>query len=389
MPDSGTTPRPAPIPHARVRVHAAAAAYDVAIGIGVLRSLGAMVRDLSIPRAFLAFDAALPDPLVDVARAAIAGTLQGELAIGPGESCKSLETVEALARAMALAGHERSHALVALGGGSIGDAAGLAASLFHRGTPLVHAPTTLLAMVDSSVGGKTGVNVRVPGAGLVKNLLGTFHPPRLVVADVDALRSLPDRAFASGLGECVKHALLGGPAGAPGGHDPLLPWLEANTPRILAREPATLVELVARNVAIKARVVEEDERETRGVRERLNLGHTFAHAIETLERPGEPALEHGEAVALGLLAACRASVLLGRLGRHEESRVRDLVERLTLPTAARGLPTANALLARMRLDKKTRDGRLRLVLPDGLGRCEVVPDPPESALVAAIDAIRA
>jgi 3-dehydroquinate synthase len=247
----------------------------------------------------------------------------------------------------------------------------------------VQAPTTLLAMVDASVGGKTAVNLVRADGTIAKNLIGVFQQPRLVVCDPEALGTLPARELRSGLAECVKHALIA--------DEPMLGWIESNADPLLAHDPDALGELVARNVAIKASIVAQDERE-QGVRALLNLGHTFAHAIESLLHG---ACTHGEAVAIGTVAACRLGRELGIAPASLEERVRAVLGRVGLPLALpAGAGTgahagAAALLQAMAADKKKRDGALRLIVPAAPGDVRIVDAPATGAILAAWHAVGA
>jgi 3-dehydroquinate synthetase len=303
----------------RVRVELGARGYDVVAGVGILDRLGALVIKSGAGRrggrAMLISDEGLPRTTVAAAMRSLA---QADLDVShlrlpATEADKSLATAHKIVLEMARARMDRSEPLITLGGGIIGDLAGFAAAIYRRGVPVVQCPTTLLSMVDASVGGKTGVNLAVgegPGS-LKKNMVGAFHQPRLVAADVDTLTSLADRPFRAGLAECIKHGMIAGDWGDPG----LLDWTIQAIPAALARDSATLTELVMRNVAVKAAVVGRDEREEapQGGRALLNLGHTFAHAIETLPSLSpdgdlnKAPLQHGEAVALGLVAAARCA----------------------------------------------------------------------------------
>ena len=278
--------------------------------------------------------------------------------VSPGEPSKSLAVLERVLGEMAAAGLDRGSSLVALGGGVVGDLGGLAASLYMRGIAVVQCPTTLLAQVDASVGGKTAVNL---AAG--RNLAGTFHAPRAVLADVDALATLPEVELRSGLGEAVKTALVE-PAPDAGG---LLGVLEARAEDLAGGDPEALEEVVARCVAIKSAVVDEDEREA-GPRKVLNLGHTFAHAIESA---GGYAVPHGLAVAAGLALSLAAARAAGILADAElPGRVDALLARLGLPRGAADVLAgvdADAVVEAMRLDKKARGGAPRLVLPRAAG----------------------
>lgn len=381
-----------------VRVELGPRSYDVIIGAGALAEVGARSLDAAVrpARAMIVHDDALPAELCLSVCASVrsAGMTCETVATHASEPDKSLARLAPILGALARARLERRDILVALGGGIVGDLAGFAAAVYRRGIPFIQCPTTLLAMVDASVGGKTGVNLEV-GGGLRKNMAGAFHQPRAVIADVSALATLPARHFRAGLAECIKHALIAGDQGDPA----LLDWAEASLPAILRREAGALVELIARNVAVKARVVSGDEFETapdeQGGRAILNLGHTFGHAIETLPAlspDGDPAhapLHHGEAVALGLVAAAACA---GRLGLADPTLARRVVAILTtagLPTKARGLPSNRQVMDLMSHDKKVAGGKLRLVLPTDPGHAKVVADPPAAAVEAGLDAIRA
>lgn len=377
------------------QVHVAAGpGYDVVIGPGLLTRLGELLVPL-LPRpgrVTLFFDAGLAEGLAVLAVGGLTGALGCEgsaIRIATSETRKTLETVEECAVALTQVRHERGDPVVALGGGILGDAIGFTAATYHRGVPWVACPTTLLAMVDAAIGGKTAVNLPTsnrPG-GLLKNMVGAFHQPLMVVADLDTLRTLPERVFRAGLAECIKHGMLSGGFGDPG----LADWTRANLDAALARDAGTLEELVARNVAVKAAVVAGDVREnsTDEGRAILNLGHTFAHALEALPAnlpSGEP-VNHGEAVALGLIAAAAASAAIGLAPRAVVEQTRGLVARASLPTTA-SLPPDGTLLHLMLQDKKVRGGRLRLVLPLPGGLSQVVTDPPAAAVSAGWAAIR-
>lgn len=377
--------------------------YSITVGDGVISTLGA-VRASLFPRArsvFLIADEGLPSTTIEAAQAALRSGVRVHLAtLAPSEADKSIETVQRLVTHMTAARMERAEPVVALGGGIVGDVAGFAAAIYRRGVPIIQCPTTLLAMVDASVGGKTGVNLDVPGPGgvmrLRKNMLGVFHQPAAVLCDVAVLDSLADDEFASGLAECVKHALLG-----PDWNDAgLLDWIRASAPGLRAREHTLLAELVARNVAIKAAVVEGDEREERTDgrgRMSLNMGHTVGHAIETMEAHAviegaaraAPGLKHGEAVALGLIAeaACGEALGVTRPGLSRE--IGELLGSLGLPTRIEGSIAYREVVNAMFDDKKVGGGKLRLAIPTGHAAecCVVVSDPNEDAIRAGLSAI--
>lgn len=328
--------------------------YPVEVGAGVLSALAGALGDGPA--------AVLTDANVErlqVARLSSCATLP-RLAVAPGEESKSLATLERVLDFLVASGLDRRATLVAFGGGVVGDLGGLAAALFMRGIALVQCPTTLLAQVDASIGGKTAVNLR---AG--KNLAGVLHQPRLVLADTEVLATLSDEELRAGAGEVVKSALLGDGA--------LLALLETEADGFLARDAALLAEVVARCVELKAGIVARDEEE-RHERKHLNLGHTFAHAIE--HAAGFGRVPHGVAVGVGLTLALAASARAGVLVEPElGGRVARLLARLGLPPdlgalrARAGLRLApDELLAGMRHDKKGRAARPAFVLVRGLGQ---------------------
>jgi 3-dehydroquinate synthase len=266
------------------------------------------------------------------------------------ESAKNLRSVEHLARSLCRAGADRKSLVVAVGGGVVGDVAGFAAAVFLRGVKLVHIPTTLVSQVDSSIGGKTGVNL--PEG---KNLVGSFYPPQLVLTDPELLRTLSHREFRGGLAEVIKHAVIADPE--------MFAILEKDMEKVLRRDRRALGFLIPRNVQIKARVVSRDERET-GLREILNYGHTFAHALENVTKYRR--YQHGEAVAWGMIAAAFLGHEIGLTHAKDVARVVALVRRLgPLPSWPRVPPAV--LLEAMRYDKKTRSGVLRFVLSPRIG----------------------
>ena len=268
-----------------------------------------------------------------------------------GEAAKNIRTAEMLCRSLVKSGADRRSLLVGVGGGVVGDVAGFAAAIYLRGIALVHVPTTVVAQVDSSIGGKTGVNL--PEG---KNLVGSFYPPRLVLTDPELLRTLPDREFRGGLAEVIKHAVI-----ADAG---MFVMLEKDMERILRRDRSALGQLIPRNVEIKARVVSRDERES-GLREILNFGHTFAHALESVTKYRR--YQHGEAVAWGMIAAAFLGHELGLTRASDVSRIVALVRRIG-PLPAWPRVPAGILLNAMRSDKKTRGGVLRFVLSPRIGQ---------------------
>ncbi len=289
--------------------------------------------------------------------------------IAAGESSKSLSVVEEVSREMITARHDRASFVIALGGGVVGDLAGFVASIFFRGIPFVQIPTTIVSQVDSSVGGKTGVNT--PEG---KNLIGAFHQPKLVLIDPEMLRTLPEREYLEGYGEVIKHACIRDAA--------MLAQLETMD---LSTVPPS-ADMLARNIGIKARVVEEDEKETSGTRALLNFGHTIGHGIEASVPYGE--LLHGEAIALGMLAALHLSVTHAGLPAADAARVNRVLERFSLPTVLPDSITTEQIVAKMLTDKKFSKGQIHFVLLSGLGSAYVSADLTMADLEHAIDALR-
>jgi 3-dehydroquinate synthase len=336
--------------------------YDITCGAGLLGTVGGRVAEAGGRRAVVIADSAV----ASTHAAAVAESIReqglecSQLEVSSGETSKSLAQAGALWAELARQAVDRATHIVAVGGGVVGDLAGFVAASFARGLPLWHVPTTLVAQVDSAIGGKTGINLAEG-----KNLVGAFWQPRGVVADIDSLATLPDREFRSGLAEVVKYGMIL--------DADFFEWLEATADRVLAREPAAVTTAVERSAALKAQVVEQDEREISGLRAALNYGHTFGHAYETAG--GYGALLHGEAVALGMGRAARLAALMGRLDPGIVPRQDRLLARFGLPTSPRverapGSP--EELLAIMARDKKALGGHLRFVLPDRIGRFELV-----------------
>ncbi len=345
-------------------------AYRIHIGPGLLAE-SALWRPALRGRHVLIVsnDAVAPLYLARVV-AGLDGLRHATLVLPDGEAHKTLDSAARIFAALATLGATRDAAVIALGGGVIGDLAGFAAACWMRGIDFIQMPTTLLAMVDSSVGGKTGVNLP---AG--KNLVGAFHQPRAVIADTATLATLPVREYRAGLAEMVKIGAIGD-AG-------FFDWLEAHAEALVAREEAGLASAIAHSCAHKAGVVARDETE-QGERALLNFGHSFGHALEV--ECGYGTLLHGEAVAIGMLQAASLSARLGWAGDADAARLRTLLERLGLPTALPPRLDPDALLARMALDKKNREGRLRLILWRGVGQAFIAEDVPAAAVRAVLDA---
>jgi 3-dehydroquinate synthase len=347
--------------------------YDVVVGAEALDELDA-VR-VQYRRSVIVTQPGIRDALAP--RFASVAADSHVLTIGDGEAAKTLTTVESICRGLAQVGVLRGDLLVAIGGGVVGDTAGLAAAVYHRGIDIVQAPTTLLGQVDAAIGGKTAVNL--PEG---KNLVGAFHQPVEVLADTATLETLPAAEFRSGLGEVAKYALM--PDGAA-----IVDLLRLHTDRVLARDPQILADLVAECAAIKAAVVVGDPDERTGARATLNYGHTLAHALETTASTANRAgsIAHGEAVAIGLVFAANLAHALERVGLDVVDRVHGVVAGLGLPVAVPGDVSREDLLQVMKRDKKAKGG-LTFVLPgpDGL---QLVDDPPARALEVAFSAVEA
>lgn len=348
-----------------------AGGYGVLLGAGLLDALGPILRARAPAERALVVSDGHVSPLYAARVAATldrAGIHAARATIPAGEAAKTLETVRDLYRALVLADLDRHGLVLALGGGVVGDTAGFAAATYLRGVAVAQVPTSLLAMVDAAIGGKTGVNLP---AG--KNLVGAFHHPVLVAADPTALATLPPAHLRGGMSEIVKAALLGG-------EGPFARLEATGMPD--ARDVAAWTETIASAVAVKAAIVSRDPHEATE-RVLLNLGHTFAHAIE---QASGLAVAHGEAVAMGLAAACRLSERLGLAAPDLTPRVERLLRALELPTRCRGLH-APAVLSAMAPDKKRRAGRLRFVLPRAVGSVEVVDDVPAAEVAAVLEAL--
>lgn len=364
----------------RIAVDLGARSYEVVVGAGLLARAGAeMAPLLRRPDVVVVTDAhlaATPHPSTLERSLEAAGVACRSIVVPPGEASKSMAQLGDLLDRLFELGIDRATTIVALGGGVLGDLAGFAAAVALRGLDYVQVPTTLLAQVDSAIGGKTGINSRYG-----KNLIGAFHQPRLVLADVGVLRTLPPRELRAGYAEVVKYGLIDRPE--------FFAWLEAHGREVLAGDPAAQQHAVVESCRAKAAVVAADEREG-GVRALLNLGHTFAHALETACGYGDELL-HGEAVALGLVLAFDLSVRLGLCPAADAARVRAHLDAVGLPTTLGAVRSqgfaAEALLAPMARDKKAAAGRPRFVLTRGIGRAfagaEVDPPQLEALLEAA------
>lgn len=293
-----------------------------------------------------------------------------EVILPDGEQYKTLDTVNLVFNKLLEKRFSRDCTLIALGGGVIGDITGFAAASYQRGVNFIQVPTTLLAQVDSSVGGKTGVN-----HPLGKNMIGAFYQPRAVIADTTTLNTLDDRQLSAGVAEVIKYGLIRDPA--------FLEWLETHMDQLLARQPEILTEAIERSCQNKADVVAADELES-GQRALLNLGHTYGHAIETGMGYGE--WLHGEAVGAGMCLAAQHSARLGWISDPDVTRVTKLVQQANLPTSVPDQLSTNDMLKNMQVDKKVKDGVIRLVLFEAIGKAIVTGDYPPESLRQTLDA---
>ncbi len=359
---------------AQVTIHVPPRPYQARIENGLFTRAGALLAEL-LPQSSRIFVLTVA-PVYRRWGAKLLRSLKASgfkpqvLQMANGEPAKRLQTVETLAEKLARLGADRKAVIVALGGGVVGDVGGLLASLYMRGIELVQVPTTVLAQVDASVGGKTAVNL---AAG--KNLLGTFHHPRVVLIDPGVLSTLPNREFRAGLYEALKCGIIGDVE--------LFLGFEQKTDKILKRDPLELEWLIAASVKLKAEVVSADEREG-GLRRVLNLGHTIGHALEAETGYGQ--LLHGEAVAWGMIAATNIALTVGRTDSVTAGRIADAV--LSLGRLPEVKVNTRKVLARLQTDKKTQGSVVHFVLPREIGKVEVVNNVPERAIADAVEEIR-
>lgn len=342
--------------------------YPILIGPGLLGSREVLAEHASAGKLLVVTDEVVAPLWLPRLEQGLAGRAFAKCVLPGGEEQKTLFNVAAIIDALVAARLNRDGMVLALGGGVIGDIAGFAAASYQRGIAFVQLPTTLLAQVDSAVGGKTGVNH--PGG---KNLIGAFHQPSAVITDTDTLSTLPERELRAGFAEIVKAALIADAA--------FFSWLEANAASLLARDAAALAYAIRRACEIKAAIVAEDERE-QGRRALLNLGHSFAHAIEA--GAGYGRVLHGEAVATGLVLAAELSARTGRLPGTDVLRIRELLSSAGLPVDPPRLGRQR-MLDLMGMDKKVAGGRLRLVLLDAIGAAAITADYPREALEALLE----
>ena len=347
-----------------VSVELSKAPYKVLIGAGAISFSGELISRMSKPcRCVVVTDSNVGPLYAEAVELSLsqAGFQPVRVTVPAGESSKSISQLGFICDAMIEAGLDRASLLIALGGGVVGDLAGFAAAVYYRGIPYIQIPTTIVSQVDSSVGGKTGVN-----AAGGKNLIGSFHQPRLVIADTETLRSLPEREFNEGFAEVIKHAAIRDPA--------MLDSLD------------DLPSLIARNVGIKAAIVAEDEFETKGLRALLNFGHTIGHGIEASAGYGK--FLHGEAISLGLLAACRLSVEKSGLTEQEAARISSALASYKLPSRLDDSIETDAIFSALKKDKKFAAGGIRFVLLRRLGDAFVSDAVTEADIRRAIEGLR-
>ncbi len=347
-------------------------AYPIYIGTQLLKQGELFVRHMPQPRAAIVTDSNVAPLYLQrlTATLAEAGVQVTPVILPAGEEHKNWESLNSIFDALLAARCERRSTLIALGGGVVGDLTGFAAATYLRGVPFIQVPTTLLALVDSSVGGKTAINH--PRG---KNMIGAFYQPQAVIADTETLNTLPDRELYAGLAEVIKYGLIRDHA--------FFDWLEPNIEALNARDPAALAYAILRSCENKAAVVAADEREETGERATLNLGHTFGHAIESGMGYGK--WLHGEAVAAGMVAAAKLSQILGLLGADNVGRVESILARAHLPVALPALG-ADRYLELMGHDKKVEGGKLRFILLRAIGEAYLTADVGRDALLQALAA---
>lgn len=358
----------------QLRVELGERSYDILIGSGLLTggdSIERFLPELKGKQAMLVSNDTVAPLYMKQLQNALPSFEQAQAVLPDGENFKNLTELNTVYTELLTARHSRTTTLFALGGGVVGDMAGYAAASYQRGVDFVQIPTTLLSQVDSSVGGKTGVN-----HAMGKNMIGAFHQPRLVVIDIDTLKTLPDRELAAGIAEVIKYGLI---------YDAeFLVWLEQHIDDLNQRDPDALIYAIKRSCEIKAAIVAEDEREG-GIRAILNLGHTFGHAIETAMGYGE--WLHGEAVAAGMVMAVELSQCMGWVDADLLERTRRLLAQAHLPILPPSVMTTQQFMDLMAVDKKNIDKQLRLVLLKAPGQAIVTSEVPLETLQRYLDAV--
>ncbi|MGD0338559.1 MAG: 3-dehydroquinate synthase [Bacteroidota bacterium] len=351
--------------------------YPIVIGEGILSSLTAMVRErLSSTEGVVISDRTVAELYMPAVRRALRNTAISitSIIIPPGEQQKNINRVNTIISVMLRKRLSRTAAVFALGGGVVGDLAGFVAAIYQRGIDFIQIPTTLLAQVDSSVGGKVGVN-----HPLGKNMIGAFHQPRFVLADSTVLVTLPPREFICGLGEVIKYGIIA--------DDEFFQYLEKHLDEIVSLDPEVVMHTIARCCSLKADIVRNDEREkaVSGGRAVLNFGHTIGHAIEAAV--GYRGIKHGEAVLLGMLVESRMANLLGILDEGEYKRIASLINRLALPNILPSLSNGK-LVAFMSHDKKVKEKKIHFIIPTKIGSVQIVGDVPQRVVKQSLDDLK-
>ena len=354
----------------RLEVDLGERSYPILIGPGIISSAESYRNSIRSRQVMVVTNETVAPLYLDKVLQALPGFHVEQVILPDGEQYKTLEVLNTIFDALLSSRFDRSCTLLALGGGVVGDMTGFAAASYQRGVDFVQVPTTLLSQVDSSVGGKTGVN-----HPLGKNMIGAFHQPRCVIADTDTLNTLPERELSAGLAEVIKYGVIN--------DIPFFEWLEENIERLLARDSAALVYAIERSCRDKAVIVAADEKEA-GQRALLNLGHTFGHAIES--GMGYGVWLHGEAIAAGIVMAADMSVRMGWLDADQQKRIRSLLLKAHLPVDPPAEINAERFLELMSIDKKMLNGELRLVLLRGIGKAEVTADYAATALQQTVAA---
>ncbi len=348
----------------RLEVDLGERSYPITIGPGIISAAESYANSIRSQQVMVVTNETVAPLYLDKVLQALHGFHVEQVILPDGEQYKTLQVLNTIYDALLSSRFDRSCTLLALGGGVVGDMAGFAAASYQRGVDFVQVPTTLLSQVDSSVGGKTGVN-----HPLGKNMIGAFHQPRCVVADTETLNTLPDRELSAGLAEVIKYGVI---------NDlPFFEWLEENIDRLLARDSEALIYAIERSCRDKAVIVAADEKEA-GQRALLNLGHTFGHAIES--GVGYGVWLHGEAIAAGIAMAADMSVRMGWLDVQQQKRIRSLLQKAHLPVDPPSQISGKRFLELMSVDKKVLNGELRLVLLRGIGKAEVTADYAVAAL---------
>ncbi len=353
-----------------VNVNLGSSSYDIHIGKGLINKSGLITSTISGNKVFIVSNKTIAPLFIEQIKRQLQGYETHVFLLPDGEQYKTMHHLEEIIAALLAKQHNRQTTIIALGGGVVGDTAGFAAAIYQRGVDFIQIPTTLLAQVDSSVGGKTAVN-----HPLGKNMVGAFHQPQAVIIDTDTLRSLPPRELSAGLAEVVKHGIL-----ADGD---FFNWLEQNVEQLLNLDEIAIRHAIRRSCEIKAGIVSADEKES-GVRATLNLGHTFGHAIETHEGYGN--WLHGEAVAAGLVLAADLSMSTGRISCLDAGRIKSLLQRLRLPVCPPEGLSVKSFIELMKVDKKATDSGIRFILIESIGEVSIVEDVDARLLEATLGA---